>query len=87
VEVGGVTFALFDDLSPGYGYTAIAVALLGGLRPFGVLLAAILIGGLEGGAGAMQRDAGIPSVWVVAIEAIVILAVLALEGVRRRTHA
>lgn len=87
VEVGGVTFALFDDLSPGYGYTAIAVALLGGLRPFGVLLAAVLIGGLEGGAGAMQRDAGIPAVWVVAIEAVVILAVLALEGLRRRANA
>jgi simple sugar transport system permease protein len=85
--VGGVTFALFDDLSPGYGYTAIAVALLGGLNPLGVLLAAVLLGGLEGGAGAMQRDAGIPSVWVVAIEAIVILSVLALQGIRRRADA
>jgi simple sugar transport system permease protein len=87
VEVSGVTFALFDDLSPGYGYTAIAVALLGGLNPLGVLMAAVLLGGLEGGAGAMQRDAGIPSVWVVAIEAIVILSVLALQGIRRRADA
>jgi simple sugar transport system permease protein len=85
--ISGALAGLAGDLSPGYGYTAIAVALLGGLRPFGVLLAAVLIGGLEGGAGAMQRDAGIPAVWVVAIEAVVILAVLALEGLRRRANA
>ena len=29
VEVSGLTFALYENLSPGWGYTAIAVALLG----------------------------------------------------------
>ena len=33
VEVHGVTFALYENLSPGYGYTAIAVALLAGFEP------------------------------------------------------
>ena len=33
VEVHGVTFALYENISPGYGYTAIAVALLAGLNP------------------------------------------------------
>lgn len=75
-EVTGVTWALYEDLSPGWGYTAIAVALLGGLRPAGVLLAALFLGGLEGGAGAMQRSAGVPAVWVVGIEAVLILTVL-----------
>ena len=28
VQVCGVTFALYEDISPGYGYTAIAIALL-----------------------------------------------------------
>ena len=35
VEVAGVSYALFQNLSPGYGFTAIAVALLGRLHPFG----------------------------------------------------
>jgi simple sugar transport system permease protein len=42
VEVSGVSHALFQNLSPGYGFTGIAVALLGGLHPIGVVLAGIL---------------------------------------------
>lgn len=82
VEVCGVTFALYETLSPGYGYTAIAVALLARLHPLGVVGAAVLFGALEAGAGAMQRDAGVPSVIVSVVEALIILAVLAAE----RTH-
>ncbi|MEP6692165.1 MAG: ABC transporter permease [Gemmatimonadaceae bacterium] len=77
VEVTGVTFALYENLSPGYGYTAIAVALLARLDALGVVAAAILFGALESGALAMQRDAGAPAVIVTTIEALLILAVVA----------
>ncbi len=87
VEVAGVTFALYENLSPGYGYTAIAVALLAGLNPLAVLLAAGFFGVLQAGAAAMQRDVGVPAVWVSAIEALVILAVLAADGFLRRAAA
>ena len=83
VEVAGVTFALYEGLSPGWGYTAIAVALLAGLHPGAVLLTGLLFGALEGGAGAMQRTAGIPAAWVTAVEALVILSVLAVGQVVR----
>jgi ABC-type uncharacterized transport system permease subunit len=84
VEVAGVTYALYDTLSPGHGYTAIAVALLAGLSPMGVLLTGMFFGALEGGAGAMQRTAGIPAAWVRAVEALLILSVLGVErGLRR----
>ena len=84
VEVAGVTYALYEGLSPGHGYTAIAVALLAGLNPLAVIPASIFFGGLEGGAGAMQRFAGVPAAWVGGVEALVILCVLAVErGVRR----
>jgi general nucleoside transport system permease protein len=73
VEVSGVSYALYQNLSPGYGFTGIAVALLGGLHPVGVFVAGILIGGLEAGAGAMQRDAGVPSVAVYVVEAVIIV--------------
>jgi len=45
---------------------------------------AVLFGALEAGSGAMQREAGIPAVWVIAVEALVILAVLATDQVWRR---
>jgi ABC-type uncharacterized transport system permease subunit len=83
VEVAGVSYALFQNLSPGYGFTAIAVALLGRLHPLGVVLAALLFGALEAGAGAMQREAGVPAVAVYVVEAVVILVVLLAESVRR----
>ena len=83
VEISGLTFALYEDLSPGWGYTAIAVALLAGLGPGGVVLTGIFFGALQAGAGAMQRDTGIPAAWVGVIEALVILTVLALDRVRR----
>ena len=76
VEVSGVSYALFQNLSPGYGFTGIAVALLGGLHPLGVVVAGILFGALEAGAGAMQRDAGIPAVAVYVVEAVVIVVAL-----------
>jgi len=84
VEVAGLTYALYEGLSPGWGYTAIAVALLAGLSPLAVLGTGVLFGALEAGAGAMQRDAGIPAVWVIAVQALIILAVLAIDQLRRR---
>jgi len=78
-EVSGVTFALYERLSPGYGYTAIAVALLARLDPRWVVLSALLFGSLEAGASALQRSAGIPSVTVYAVEALVVLGVVALD--------
>jgi simple sugar transport system permease protein len=83
VEVTGVTFALYENISPGYGYTAIAVALLAGLDPYAVIASGVLFGALEAGAGAMQRDAGVPSVVVAVVEAAMILVFL-IPGTRRR---
>jgi general nucleoside transport system permease protein len=76
-EVGGVTWALYEGISPGYGYSAIAVALLARLDPRLVVLSALFFGALEAGASAMQRDAGVPSVVVQVIVGTVILGVLA----------
>lgn len=85
IEVSAVTFRLYDNFSPGYGFTAIAVALLGRLHPLGVVLAALLFGALDVGSTAMQSVAGVSSVLVSAVQAIVILTLLALD--RRRGAA
>jgi simple sugar transport system permease protein len=87
-----VTFALYENLSPGYGYSAIAVAILARLQPLAVLAVAVAFGALETGALGMQRDAGVPSAVATAIEAVAILAVIAARTwtpsvtTRERTH-
>jgi simple sugar transport system permease protein len=76
IEVTGVTYALYENISPGYGFSAIAVAVLARLNPLGVLGAALLFATLETGALGMQRDAGVPSVVASVLEALAILIVV-----------
>lgn len=83
-EASGVTYALYEGLSPGYGYSAIAVALLARLHPLVIIASALLFGALEAGAAAMQRDANVPSVLVAVVEALIVLGVLAFERTRAR---
>lgn len=89
VEIAGVTRALFLNLSPGYGFTAIAVALLARGNPIGILGSGLLFGALAAGAGAMQREAGVPAVAVHVVEAVVIVTVLLADALTRsrRTEA
>ena len=83
LEVSGVTYALFQNLSPGYGFTAIAVALIAGLDPVGVLIAGLGFGALEAGAAGMQRDAGVPAVAVSVVQAtIIVVALLSVARAR-----
>jgi simple sugar transport system permease protein len=84
IEITGVTYALFQNLSPGYGFTAIAVALLARLHPIGVVAAGLLFGALEAGAQGMQREAGVPAVAVYVIEAVIILVVLLTDALARQ---
>ncbi len=83
-EVSGVSYALYQNLSPGYGFTAIGVALLARLRPSAIVLTGIVFAALEAGAGAMQRDAGIPAVAVYVVEGVIILILLVGDAVARR---
>jgi general nucleoside transport system permease protein len=82
IEVTGVTYSLYENLSPGYGYTAIAVALVGSLNPLLTALSGVLFGALEAGASAMQRDAGIPSVLASVVEAVMILLLIGVTRIR-----
>ena len=87
VELTGVTYALYENISPGYGYTAIAVALLAGLHPGLVLASGVLLGALEAGAAAMQREAGVPLVLVSVVEALIILAIVGAQAFLSRRSA
>lgn len=60
-EVSGLKGNLTLDLSPGFGYTGIVVAMLAMLNPLGVVLTAVFVAGIFVGADAMSRSAGVPS--------------------------
>ena len=60
-EVAGLKGHLSSDLSPGFGYTGIIVAMLALLHPLGVIVTAIFVAGIFVGSDAMSRAAGVPT--------------------------
>jgi simple sugar transport system permease protein len=66
------------------GFTGITVALLGRAHPVGILLAALLLGGMEAGAPAMQITAKVPSEIIGVIQGLILLF-LAAEVLIRST--
>jgi ABC-type uncharacterized transport system permease subunit len=60
-EVAGLKGHLSSDLSPGFGYTGIIVAMLALLHPLGVVVTAIFVAGIFVGSDAMSRAAGVPT--------------------------
>jgi general nucleoside transport system permease protein len=83
-EVAGLHHRVMEGFSPGYGYTAIAIALLGRLEPIGVMAAAFLFAALVVGADGMQVSLGVPVSIVLIIEGLVLLFVLGSEEFRKR---
>lgn len=75
-EVAGLKGYLTLDLSPGFGYTGIAVAMLANLNPLGIVLSAIFLASITVGADAMGRSIGIPSYIADIMVASSVLAVL-----------
>jgi simple sugar transport system permease protein len=55
--------------------------MLGGLNPFGVILAAVFMGGLINGANAMQIFSNVPTALVYAMQAIVLICLLSFQVV------
>ncbi|PVA11745.1 ABC transporter permease [Pelagivirga sediminicola] len=60
-EVAGLKGNLTLDLSPGFGYTGIIVAMLALLNPLGVVAAALFVAGIFVGADSMSRAVGVPT--------------------------
>lgn len=73
----GVLHRFITNFSADYGFTGIAVAVLGRNRPVGVLLAALLFGILEAGGMTMKMYTGVPADLMTAVKGMVILFVAA----------
>jgi simple sugar transport system permease protein len=84
VQILGVQLRLQTGISPGFGFTAIIVALLGRTRPLGVLLAAGLISALAVGGDSMQLVLGVPVAAVHTIQALFVLFLLVADRAVRR---
>jgi simple sugar transport system permease protein len=82
VMVLGILNRFITNFSPGYGFTGIAVAVLGRNAPWGVLLAAFLFGILEAGGMSMQLFAKIPMDLMTVVQGLVILFVAAPALIR-----
>lgn len=78
-EVSGLHHRVLEAFSPGYGYTAIAIAMLGRTDPLGVAVAAFLFAALVIGVSGMQDFVGVPVSITFIIEGLVLLFVLGSE--------
>jgi len=77
VEVTALNYRHELGFSMGYGFDAIAIALLGRTHPLGIVLAAIIFGGMRNGATRMQFLTQIPTDIISVIQALVLLFVAA----------
>ena len=75
-EVSGLKGYLTADLSPGFGYTGIVVAMLAGLSPMGVVVAALFIASVFVGADGMSRAMGVSSFLADLVVSVSLLCVL-----------
>ncbi len=89
IQVYGVHHRMFTDGSAtgftgGAGFNGIVVALFGQLHPLGAIPASFLFGALLVGANKLQRVMQVPSAFIVALNGLVVLFVVASEAIRRR---
>jgi ABC-type uncharacterized transport system permease subunit len=75
-EVGGVHYQVMSDLSPGFGYSGIVIAMLARLNPLGVVPAAIFFAAAMTGAEAMSRATGVPVFLADVIQGTALLTML-----------
>ena len=75
-EVAGRTGYVTLDMSPGYGTTGLVIALLAGLHPLGVVVAALFVAAVLVGADSMGRTLGVPTYIADVTVAVALLAML-----------
>jgi ABC-type uncharacterized transport system permease subunit len=83
IEIAGVNYRLYQDISPGYGFEGIAVALLANNNPLAAIASGVLFAVLRSGSELMQMSAQVPQVLVFVIQGLCILSVAAFAVLRR----
>ncbi|ESA33780.1 sugar abc transporter permease [Leptolyngbya sp. Heron Island J] len=83
-EVLGLKYRLFEDFSPGYGFDAVAIALLSRGDPTAVIVTSFFFGILRSGANVMQRSASVPVAIIYAIQGLTVLFVAISLAIEQR---
>ena len=76
IEVAGRSGYVTLEMSPGYGYSGIVIAMLAALNPLGVLVASVFIAGVLVGADSMSRAMAVPTYLADVMVATSLLSVL-----------
>ena len=76
IEVAGRAGYVTLEMSPGYGYSGIVIAMLAALNPLGVLVASVFIAGVLVGADSMSRAMAVPTYLADVMVATSLLSVL-----------
>jgi simple sugar transport system permease protein len=84
VQVAALQGTLYPGVAGGLGFTGVLVALLGNLRPLGILLASLFFGALQSGADGMQAGTGVPSAIAQVFEGMILLAAVLILAMRQR---
>jgi ABC-type uncharacterized transport system permease subunit len=82
-EIAGLQHRLRLDVSTGYGFSGIVIALLARLNPLGVIVAAVAFGALVNGSTAIQIQTGVPTALVTAIQGLTLILVLMSDVLTR----
>jgi general nucleoside transport system permease protein len=73
LQVAGLTGTLYPSVGGGLGFTGVLIALLGGLRPLGILAAALAFGALITGAEGLQVGTGVPASIAIVVQGLLLL--------------
>ncbi len=76
IEVVGRAGYVTLDMSPGYGYSGIVIAMLAALNPLGVVAAAVFVAGILVGADSMSRAVTVPTYIADVIVSVSLLSML-----------
>lgn len=83
IETLGINHKFAPEFSGAVGFDGITVALLGQTNPFGVILAAFLLGSMDAGAAKMQFESGVSADIIQLIQALVLAFVAAPAIIRQ----
>ncbi len=75
-ELCAIQYRLIMDISPGYGYSGIVIAMLGNLHPVGVFFSSLFFSVIIVGAQTMSRMTGVPTYIAEVIQGMSLMVML-----------
>jgi simple sugar transport system permease protein len=85
LQVAGLTGTLYPSVGGGLGFSGVLVAMLGGLRPLGIVATALAVGALTTGAQGLQLETGAPASLALVLQGL--LLIVAALAFRARSPA